>query len=188
MLEDVAHGHYGTGLISRATAEMLREKHVRRRAGVAWGTRRLVEALPVPKSESAPKSDSKSNSAPASSSPAARSDEEVDRGAKRRSRRRSDGSNREGPGRRSALTFHSVTGWVADPGDVSANSTCAAVYRLRRRSAQAPAPTSPLPPIPTRIHCHQFEPLPYEAEPRSGLSRARHGGSGLGERPRRGRS
>lgn len=77
----VAHGHYGTGLISRATAEMLREKHVRRRAGVAWGTRRLVEALPVPKSESAPKSDSKSNSAPASSSPAARSDEEVDRGA-----------------------------------------------------------------------------------------------------------
>lgn len=71
MLEDVAHGHYGTGLISRATAEMLREKHVRRRAGVAWGTRRLVEALPVPKS----------NSAPASSSPAARSDEEVDRGA-----------------------------------------------------------------------------------------------------------
>ena len=33
----VAHGHYGTGLISRATAEMLREKHVRRRAGVAWG-------------------------------------------------------------------------------------------------------------------------------------------------------
>ena len=81
MLEDVAHGHYGTGLISRATAEMLREKHVRRRAGVAWGTRRLVEALPVPKSESAPKSDSKSNSAPASSSPAARSDEEVDRGA-----------------------------------------------------------------------------------------------------------
>lgn len=77
MLEDVAHGHYGTGLISRATAEMLREKHVRRRAGVAWGTRRLVEALPVPKSESAPKS----NSAPASSSPAARSDEEVDRGA-----------------------------------------------------------------------------------------------------------
>lgn len=54
MLEDVAHGHYGTGLISRATAEMLREKHVRRRAGVAWGTRRLVEALPVPKSESAP--------------------------------------------------------------------------------------------------------------------------------------
>ena len=70
-----------TGLISRATAEMLREKHVRRRAGVAWGTRRLVEALPVPKSESAPKSDSKSNSAPASSSPAARSDEEVDRGA-----------------------------------------------------------------------------------------------------------
>ena len=28
MLEDVAHGHYGTGLISRATAEMLREKHV----------------------------------------------------------------------------------------------------------------------------------------------------------------
>ena len=33
MLEDVAHGHYGTGLISRATAEMLREKHVRRRAG-----------------------------------------------------------------------------------------------------------------------------------------------------------
>lgn len=81
MLEDVAHGHYGTGLISRATAEMLREKHVRRRAGVAWGTRRLVEALPVPKSESAPKPDSKSNSAPASSSPAARSDEEVDRGA-----------------------------------------------------------------------------------------------------------
>ena len=167
MLEDVAHGHYGTGLISRATAEMLREKHVRRRAGVAWGTRRLVEALPVPKSESAPKSDSKSNSAPASSSPAARSDEEVDRGAKRRSRRRSDGSNREGPGRRSALTFHSVTGWVADPGDVSANSTCAAVYRLRRRSAQAPAPTSPLPPIPTRIHCHQFEPLPVRGGPRS---------------------
>lgn len=41
MLEDVAHGHYGTGLISRATAEMLREKHVRRRAGVTWGTRRL---------------------------------------------------------------------------------------------------------------------------------------------------
>ena len=25
MLEDVAHGHYGTGLISRATAEMLRD-------------------------------------------------------------------------------------------------------------------------------------------------------------------
>lgn len=75
MLEDVAHGHYGTGLISRATAEMLREKHARRRAGVAWGTRRLVEALPVPKS------DSKSKSAPAPSSPAARSDEEVDGGA-----------------------------------------------------------------------------------------------------------
>ena len=38
----------GTGLISRATAEMLREKHDRRKAGVAGGTQRRVEALPVP--------------------------------------------------------------------------------------------------------------------------------------------
>ncbi|MDY5151775.1 hypothetical protein R6G85_04655 [Actinotignum urinale] len=82
----------------------------------------------MPKSESAPKSDSKSKSAPAPSSPAARSDEEVGGGANEEVD--DEATVRTGKVRvaRSALTFHSVTGWVADPGDVSANSTCTAVY------------------------------------------------------------
>ena len=164
MLEDVAHGHYGTGLISRATAEMLREKHVRRRAGVAWGTRRLVEALPVPKSESAPKSDSKSNSAPASSSPAARSDEEVDRGA-----------NEEVDDEATART-----------GKVRAAARRRLPPAQEKRPGARPDESAttdpyedPLPPV---------RAAPVRGGTALRIEQGAHGGSGLGERPRRGRS
>lgn len=144
--------------------------------------------MPAPKSAPVPKSDSKSKLAPAPSSPAARSDEEVGGGANEEVD--DEAAARTGKVRvaASALTFHSVTGWVVDPGDVSANSTCAAVYALAQEkrpgarpdeSATADPYEDPLPPV---------RAAPVRGGTALRVEQGAHGGSGLGECPRRGRS
>lgn len=72
---------------------------------------------------------------------------------------------------------------------MSANSTCAAVYRLRRQekrpgarpdeSATTDPYEDPLPPV---------RAAPVRGGTALRIEQGAHGGSGLGERPRRGRS
>ena len=149
-----------------------------------------MEALP------APKSDSKSKLAPASSSPVARSDEEVGGGASEEVD--DEAAARTGKVRAAARRSHftqsrgwvadPVTGWVADPGDVSANSTCATVYAPAQEKCPGARPDEsatsdpyedPLPPV---------RAAPVRGGTALRVEQGAHWGGGLGECPRRGRS